>query len=64
MEDRASMENRKGEDLAIRAAAEPRGEAANDLDIDVNRIVWDPEYRRQVMAELKRRTSRRGEPVR
>ena len=29
---------------------------AVDFEIDVNRVVWDPEYRREVLAELRRRS--------
>ncbi len=28
---------------------------AVDFEIDVNRVVWDPEYRSEVLAELRRR---------
>ncbi len=51
------MSNREPANFdAARGHAGPdKAHPAVDFEIDVNRVVWDPEYRREVLAELRRR---------
>ncbi len=52
------MSNREPANLdAARGNAGPdKVHPAVDFEIDVNRVVWDPEYRGEVLAELRRRS--------
>lgn len=42
-------------DAATGESGSDKARPAVEFEIDVNRVVWDPEYRSEVLAELRRR---------